>query len=445
MIGTLNLNQRDVTVVGGGIAGLLIAYKLDKKGYHVRLIESETTLGGLIRTERTPWGIAERAAHSILVTEKVRRFCDELGVELVGIRRDSKARFILRNGKMKRFPLRASEVIEAFTRAYFVLADSKTEPEKLSVSQWVKRYLGQASLDYLFNPMIHGIYGADPLEISIGAAFPSLVVPRGHSFLSYQLSKLIHRNHWKNQWKNFGKKMWKKVHNQDGNTKPVMMAPKNGMEDLVHHLEKRLRERLGDRLVTGMPVKELPVAGNIILTVPAGVAGGLLEGHDHKLSRALQEVPYTSLVCASVFVKKDKLARVPQGVGVLIPEKEGRSCLGVLFNSSAFVDRVLNEDEFVSMTVMLGGAAHVEVFHSEESRIQEVIETELRFLFGLRGTVDGCVIHQWQQAIPQYGEKLMTAWEMAKSGWCSQPGRILFGNYTGQVSLRGMIETITKG
>ncbi|MFL6210415.1 MAG: hypothetical protein ACJ74W_16280 [Pyrinomonadaceae bacterium] len=31
-------------------------------------------------------------------------------------------------------------------------------------------------------------------------------------------------------------------------------------------------------------------------------------------------------------------------------------------------------------------------------------------------------------------------WQTAQAAWCATPGRILFGNYTGQVSLRGMIE-----
>ncbi|HEV2765761.1 MAG TPA: hypothetical protein VGV38_22440 [Pyrinomonadaceae bacterium] len=31
-------------------------------------------------------------------------------------------------------------------------------------------------------------------------------------------------------------------------------------------------------------------------------------------------------------------------------------------------------------------------------------------------------------------------WQLARETWCATPGRLLFGNYTGQVSLRGMIE-----
>ena len=33
-----------------------------------------------------------------------------------------------------------------------------------------------------------------------------------------------------------------------------------------------------------------------------------------------------------------------------------------------------------------------------------------------------------------------TLMQWARETWCATPGRVLFGNYTGQVSLRGMIE-----
>ena len=51
------------------------------------------------------------------------------------------------------------------------------------------------------------------------------------------------------------------------------------------------------------------------------------------------------------------------------------------------------------------------------------------------------VINRWRRAIPQYSTALPNVWRTARETWCAEPGRILFGNYTGQVSLRGMIES----
>ena len=81
MLGRLDATRREATVVGAGIAGLLAAYALDRKGYRVTLLEAEARAGGLISTQRTEYGIAERAAHSLLATPTVIEFCRELDVE----------------------------------------------------------------------------------------------------------------------------------------------------------------------------------------------------------------------------------------------------------------------------------------------------------------------------------------------------------------------------
>ena len=71
MLGRLDATRREATVVGAGIAGLLAAYALDRKGYRVTLLEAQARAGGLISTQQTEYGIAERAAHSLLPADPV--------------------------------------------------------------------------------------------------------------------------------------------------------------------------------------------------------------------------------------------------------------------------------------------------------------------------------------------------------------------------------------
>src|SRR4051812_5156586 len=119
MIGQIDPRDHEVTVVGAGFSGLLAAYCLDQRGYSVTLLESSERAGGLIHTEYTDWGLAEGAAHALLATPTVVRFFEEIGVPLLEVRPDSKSRFILRDGKLRRFPLKPWEALTAFFRAYF--------------------------------------------------------------------------------------------------------------------------------------------------------------------------------------------------------------------------------------------------------------------------------------------------------------------------------------
>jgi monoamine oxidase len=46
MIGTLNSSNKEATIVGAGIAGMLAAYSLDRRGYRVTLLEEKERAGG---------------------------------------------------------------------------------------------------------------------------------------------------------------------------------------------------------------------------------------------------------------------------------------------------------------------------------------------------------------------------------------------------------------
>src|SRR5206468_1212500 len=98
MIGTIDPNYREATVVGAGVSGLLAAYYLKNSGYDVTLIEADERVGGLIQTRQTPWGIAETGPHMILASPAVREICRKLNVSLAPVRENSKARYIWKSG-----------------------------------------------------------------------------------------------------------------------------------------------------------------------------------------------------------------------------------------------------------------------------------------------------------------------------------------------------------
>jgi protoporphyrinogen oxidase len=193
LIGTLDQRYREVTIVGAGIAGLLAAYALDKRGYQVTLLEQKQRAGGLIQTTRTDCGIAESAAHSLVATEAVRELCRDLGVELIEPHKEARARYIVRNGRLRRFPLTAGETVSAFGRAAFArsgfdaTAYTPIDPTA-DLESWALKHLGKPALDYLLTPFVRGIYGVQPAELGVGAAFPFLKLPAGKTLLGAALA-----------------------------------------------------------------------------------------------------------------------------------------------------------------------------------------------------------------------------------------------------------------
>jgi oxygen-dependent protoporphyrinogen oxidase len=422
MIGRLDSSTRQVTIVGAGVAGLLAAHRLDRAGWEVTLIESSDRAGGMIRTERLEPGISEAAAHSLLATRAVRALCEDLGVALEAVGPDSRARYIVRGGRLRRFPLTGWETIRTFLRAYFVLSRGDLT---ITLDAWCRRHLGRAALDFGLDPFVSGIYASSPAELRLDAAFPALAIPRGHSLLSYWLARHVTRR--------------SQFARAPGDPERRMMAPTHGMQSLTDALASRLRERLGERFRLGVRVDQLPHAPNLILSVPAAECARLVEPEDAQLGSALKAIRHAPLVSMTVFAREASFAKLPRGVGFLVPGREQREILGILFNSSAFPSR--SRSGMMSFTVMAGGTRRTDILTRPDAELKEIAIAEMRSLLGLKDAIDECRIHRWERAIPVYGPELVRAWELARQGWCSRPGRVIFANHSGQVSLRGMIES----
>ena len=217
-----------------------------------------------------------------------------------------------------------------------------------------------------------------------------------------------------------------------------MMAPRGGMESVVSAL---IRE-LGPDLKLSSQVTSLPETPNLVLAVPPGELARLIRDQDPASARALEGVRSSPLITITVFARRADFKKgPPRGVGVLIPRNEGMRLLGVLFNSSSFPERV-SDPEAVSLTVMLGGTTDPEALRLEDSEILELLHQELGALLGFQGSLLHAEITRWNSAIPVYSRDLEKARQALTSGFCNTPGRVVFTNYSGEVSIRGLIDSL---
>jgi len=410
MIGNLDPTEKKVTVIGAGISGLLIAHALKKNGFEVQVLEATHRAGGLIRTERTESGIAERAAHSILVTPEVKAFFEELGVPLMAVRKKSRARFIYRDGKMRRMPLRFSEIFRTLI-CFFSRPKLIFRPESGSLQEWGECYLGHSATRFLLSPFISGIFATAPERLFAKLAFPGLV-PK-----SNQVS-LFHHFRVRPKAK-----------------RAAMMAPNEGMESLVTALCSSLKQELK----LNSPITELPQTGNVILTVPSSALSKLIKKDDLFSSEKLLQVQYAPLISMTCFFESSAFKAPPKGVGVLVPRGEGLRLLGCLFNSSQFPNRANNQQH--SLTIMYGGTEDQGVLALTDEEITRLMNHEIGIL--LKSTEDACsvLISRYERAIPLYSHELHEAHEALRKGFCSRPGKLIFSNFSKEVSIRGLINT----
>jgi oxygen-dependent protoporphyrinogen oxidase len=389
----------------------------------VTLIVRAARAGGLSPPARAEHGLAEAAAHSLPATPAVRELARDLGVELVPVQ--DPARHIFRDGRMRSHPVGVGALARAAIRAYFALAERGSDPGRLDLEPWGKRHLGSELVEYALNPFLRGIYAARPRELAVGAAFPQLVVPPGHSLVS--------------SW--FARRVTRRLPSAP-RARGRMMSPRDGMQALTDALALRLQERLGARFRLGESVTSLPESPNLVLGVPAPVSASLLRDAAPETAEALAQIRYAPLLSVTAIVPRANVPARARGVGVLVPEREpGPECLGILFNSSAFDGRVSDAGRWASFTLIFGGTSRPEAVAWEDARVREKSVGELQRVLGVEGEPAELRVHRWPEAIPIHSAELLDAWDAAGRGWCARPGRILAGNWTGQVSVRGMIES----
>src|SRR6185295_14932990 len=185
-----------LVVVGGGITGLAAAHRAvelaAERGLSLdlTLLEAGDRLGGTIATERRDGFLVECGPDSFL-SEKPRALalCRRLGLEDRLVRTDDRFRrtFVVWGGALH--PLPEGFQLLAPTRLGPLLASRLfTWPGKLrmaldlvlprggeadeSLGAFVRRRLGREALERVAQPLVAGIYTADPDDLSLSATMP---------------------------------------------------------------------------------------------------------------------------------------------------------------------------------------------------------------------------------------------------------------------------------
>ena len=406
-------------IVGAGISGLLLGYYFKKANISFKIIEQAKKVGGILQTEKSHYGLVEKAANGFIWCPEIQALCDDLGLEIVSPRTESKARFILKNKKLRKIPF---SIFDSFKLASAFL---KKHPEPfVTLEDFGRYYFGEKITNQLITPAFAGIYGASLDQLSFPATMKKIA--EGFNETSYLLGAFKHM-------RSNGTDLEKKKRTSGTH------SFKGGMNELTNSLFEFLKENI-ELGVDGKAYKDS--SENVIITTPAFVAKDFFDG---EMNNLLKKVRYNSMISTTLFFKKSAIEKFKPGFGCLIPPNEGLTIIGVLFNSCIFQNRVFDEN-VISLTCMIrDDSENRELIHKSDSEITDLIVDDLRKIFGEVHNPLETKITRWEKGFPLYSPDLYESWfEMDQILKEKFPNRNLFCNYTGDISIRAMSQAVAK-
>jgi oxygen-dependent protoporphyrinogen oxidase len=411
-----------VAVIGGGISGLAAAHRLVELGraegrpLDVRLFEASARLGGVIATERTDGFVIETGPDSFLSEKPAAlQLCERLGISqrLIGTREEFRRTFVVRDGRL--YPLPDGFLLLAPTQFWpLVRTPLFSWPGKLrmaldlviprgqsnsdlSLSSFVTRRLGHEALERVAQPLVGGIYTADPDDLSLLATMPR--------FLEMERSQ-----------RSVILAMWRQrrmappaTSDGSGARWSLFLSFDDGLQCLVDRLAQALPDgtvQLGqpvralERIDAGWRIDGEHDFDGVLLALPAYAAAGLLRGVDSSLATELAAIPYASSAIVTVAFRREAIPDPLDGFGFVVPHVERRALLAATFSSIKYAGRA--PSDFVLVRAFVGGALRPELVELDDTALLAAVRGELADLLGIRAEPELTRIARWPASMPQY-------------------------------------------
>ena len=403
-----------VVIIGGGISGLATAYSLAKGGVSSTIVESRPRLGGVIQTERVDGCTIEAGPDSFLSAKPAAMdLIRELGLadDVIGSNDHLRVTFVKKNGRLvplpdglmmmvptKILPLVTTGLVGLGTKVQMgmeLLRAPKVHAEDQSVADFVREHYGQEAVDYLAEPLLSGIYGGDPRQLSVTAVLPRFVelaskygsLTRGVIAMRAQAPK-------------------------GQPSPPLFRTLKGGLGQMVDSVRAyiqgktevaRGRAEAIEREGSGYRVRiggEWLGADHVVVACEAYNAGALLTAVDARLAGILSSAQYSSSMTVALGYDAADFARLPEGFGFLVPKKERRRLVACTWVGTKFSNRV-PESKLVARCFLGGMEDAAALAESDESVTAAVIE-ELREIAGVTARPKFTRIFRWPKSMAQY-------------------------------------------
>lgn len=475
---------RRVAIVGAGITGLAAAHRLRELdgSVEVTLFEGSSRAGGVMQTLSVDGYLAETGPDNFITNPATATdLCTRLGLarELISVEAGARTAYVVSRGKLERIPegfalmaprraapLLASPLLSWSGKLRLLaepLVPPRTDDADESLGDFVRRRLGREAFERLVQPLVAGIYTADPEKLSMRAALRRFYdFERRDGSLLRGLSR-------ESRAADAQAKPGASAQDSSGARYSLFVSLRGGLQTLVASLVDRLPAgtlRLssqvtsatayaGSDALTGSAVSAADARWRVtwreahtsrdhsesfdglVLALPAQRCGELIAPLAPILADELRKIEYAGSAVVLAGYRREQIAQVLDASGFVVPAIEGRRILACSFASAKYAGRA--PAGHVLLRVFVGGASDPAAVELSETELRAIVTKELGELIGLRGEPDFWHVARWPRSMPQYHLGHCERVARIEALAAELPGLELAGNAFGGVGIPACI------
>ncbi|SHM89624.1 oxygen-dependent protoporphyrinogen oxidase [Chitinophaga jiangningensis] len=434
--------QQPVLIVGAGISGLSIAYELQKLQVPYVIMEASDRSGGVLKSLHIDGFELDAGPNSIAASPEMLHYLEELGLgdKILVASAASKNRFLVRNKQLHAvsphpFKIIGSKYLSGASKwKLFTERFRKSAPvkEEESVSEFIGRRFNTEIAEYVFDPVLSGIYAGNPDKLSIAEVLPML--PK-----------------WERTYGSITKGLMKEK-GALGGRKIVSLSGGNAMltSALAARLVVPVRLNCAVSSITSAEGKyhitfiengqqAQMEASQVILTTPSYTTAAMLQGLDASLAARLLQLEYPEMGVLHVGYNAAAVAHPVDGFGFLVPNAERLHFLGAICNAAIFPTKAPQGK--LLLTVFTGGARLQHLLRdTSHAVLQQNILAELSTILGISEAPVMQHFEVWKHAIPQLNVGHAGLRELVKQFEAAHAGIHIAGNYLHGVAVPALVQ-----
>ena len=390
--------QYPVVIVGGGISGLSTAWYLRKAGIAAVIVDRRPRLGGVITTDVVEGCVIEGGPDSFLAAKPAAlELIRELGLagDVIGSNDERRVTYILRrqrllpmpDGLMMMVPTKAWPMIKSplvgwgcklrMGLEYF--RKPATHPDR-SVADFIEDHFGREAVDYLAEPLLAGVYGGDPADLSVNSTLARFVdMERSTGSLTRALLRAP-KHSGESLFKTLKQGLGSMVEALQPAVSQVIHGEVEGWEPPGTTAGGHPRLRVNGEWIT---------AGDVVLACPAYEAARLVAPAAPAVAALLNKVGYTTSITMAFGFRRAELAHPLNGFGFLVPRKERGALVACTWVGTKFNHRVPDSH------------ALLRCFLTTEADPRDVL-AELQRIMGFRAEPAFIRTSNWPRSMAQY-------------------------------------------